>query len=226
MKKIRLNSELSLLFALALISFAIVFIIKADFGMTVVQAPVYVLSIAVPALSMGSWNYIVQGFLALLMVALVGRIKISYILSFIAAVVYGLFLDAVSKWTAGLLPHSLLERIAFYAAGYILLCVAVAIFFTCKAPLMPYDIFIREVASRYKMSIPKFKWIFDISCVITALTLSLAITGKIRGIGIGTLIFAFTVSPAVSVLMKFINAKFEFKPLLKDKEFPLRKNNR
>ncbi len=179
----------------------------------------HVLSRAVPALTMGTWNYIVQGTLALLMIALVGRFKISYILSFLAAVIYGLILDGVNRLLHGLTASGIGGRILFYAAGYALLCLAVAIFFTCKAPLMPYDIFIREVAPARKMSIPKFKWIFDLSCVATAIILSLSITGKIKGVGFGTLFFAFTVSPVVSRLMKFINQFFEFKPFLKDKEF-------
>lgn len=223
MKKIRLNSELTLLFALTLIAFSIAFIIKADFGMTVVQSPVYVLSLAVPALSMGTWNYIVQGILTLIMIALVGRFKISYILSFVAAVIYGLILDGVNILLRGLTASGLGDRILFYAIGYVLLCLAVAIFFTCKAPLMPYDIFIREVAPARKMSIPKFKWIFDLSCVAAALVLSLSITGKIRGVGLGTVFFAFTVSPIVSLIMKFINKYFDIKPLFKDKEFLIRK---
>jgi len=223
MKKIRLNSELALLFALAIIAFSIVFIIKADFGMTVVQAPVYVLSLTVPALSMGTWNYIVQGLLTLTMILLVRRFKISYILSFGAAVIYGLMLDGLRTLFAGISPTMLWERLLFYAAGYVLLCVAVSVFFTCKAPLMPYDIFIREVAPARKMSIPKFKWIFDISCVLIAIVLSLTITGKIKGVGFGTVFFAFTVSPVVGYLMKLINKKIEFKPLFKDKEFVIKK---
>lgn len=224
-KKIKLNSELALLFAIILIAFAIVFIIKADLGMTVVQAPVQILSIAVPQVSMGSWNYIVQGIIAILMIILAGRFKISYILSFAAAVLYGFILDFVLAIMANIMPTLIWERILFYIAGHLLLCFSIAIFFTCKAPLMPYDIFIREVAAARNINIVKFKWIYDISSLVLAVVLSLSLTGKIMALGVGTIIFAFTVSPVVSVFMKPVNAFFEFKPLLKDKEFILRKKN-
>lgn len=222
MKKIRVNGELSLLLALAIIALSIALVIKADFGMTVVQAPVYVLSLALPFVSIGVWNYIVQGLIMVLMIAIAKRVKVSYLLSFAAAVIYGLMLDFVNWLLAGVTAQFLWQRILFFGAGYILLCIAVAIFFTCKAPLMPYDIFVREVAAYKKITIPKLKWIFDIACITTAVVISLAITHKIKGVGIGTVIFAFTVSPVSSLIMKFLNARFEFKPFFRDKEYVLK----
>jgi uncharacterized membrane protein YczE len=222
--KIRVNGEFALLIAIVILSVGIVFVIKADLGMTVVQAPVYVLSLAIPEISIGIWNSIVQGSLFVLMILIVKQFKISYLLSFLSGIIYGLTLDFFTFLMSGLTPSGIFMRIVFFAIGFLITAVAVAIFFTCQAPLMPYDIFLREVAGVKKMSIPKFKWIFDISCVIVALILSFSISGRLLGIGWGTLVFAFVMSPFMAQIMKLINKIFIFVPLIKNKPIAFKRS--
>jgi len=214
MKK-KVNGEIALLIALIILAAGIVFVIKADIGMTVVQSPVYVLSVAVNKISIGIWNYIVQGGLFVLMLLIIRRFKITYLISFLSGIIYGLILDFFTWAMMPLSADSLLKVIIFYITGFILICIAVALFFCCKAPLMPYDIFIREVSEVKKINLTKFKWGFDISCIIVSLVLSLIITGRIIGIGIGTVIFAFFVSPVMTFIMKFLNKHIEFVPFFK-----------
>lgn len=215
MKKIKVNGELALLVALIFLAFGIVLVIKADYGMTVVQAPVFVLSLALPSLTMGTWNYIVQGLLFVLMLMIIRKFRLSFLISFLSGIVYGLILDLFKYLMRGMIADSTLSRIAYFIVGFIFICLAVALFFTCRAPLMPYDIFIREVAIHKKMSIPTFKWIFDISCIVVAIALGLILEGRIMGIGIGTIIFTLLVSPIIRQIMKLLNERFEFVSLFK-----------
>lgn len=216
MKKIRVNGELALFIALIFLAIGIVFVIKADFGMTVVQAPVYVLSLALPSISIGTWNYIVQGGLFLLMIVIIRNFKIRYLVSFISGILYGFILDFFIWLMRDLTANTLAMNILFYILGFIFLCIAVALFFSCKAPLMPYDIFIREVAHAKGIKLAKFKWFFDISCLATAVILSLTLKKSLIGIGIGTIIFAFLVSPAMAQIIKLFDKVFLFEPYFKD----------
>lgn len=215
MKKIRINGEAALIFALMILAFGMVFTIKANLGMTVVQAPVYVLSEALTFISIGVWNFIIQSMLFIVMLLIVKRFKISYIFSFIAGFVYGGMLDLFVYLLKDVSADGLVARILFYIIGFTTAVTAVALFFTCKAPLMPYDIFIREITEAKKIKFMKFKWIFDIVCVLTALTLSLTLTKGIIGVGVGTLIFAVLISPIATALMKIINKHIEFHSLFK-----------
>lgn len=217
MKKIRINGELALFVALIFLAIGIVFVIKADFGMTVVQAPVFVLSESITSISMGTWNYIIQGSLFVLMLLIIRKFRISYLLSFVSGILYGFILDLFIYLLKNLTADNLLTAILFYIIGFIAICIAVSLFFSCKAPLMPYDIFIREVAKAKKIALPKFKWIFDISCLVAAISLSLLLNNNIIGIGIGTIIFAFTVSPVMSQFIKLYDKFIIFTPYITDK---------
>ncbi len=215
MKRIRINGEFALFIGLLLLAAGIVFTIKADFGMTVVQSPVYILSVAAPKFSIGVWNYIVQGGLFIVMLLIIRRFKVSYVFSFITGIVYGLILDLFTWLFRGVSAHSMIDSIIFYILSIITVSIAVALFFCSKAPLMPYDIFVREVASAKKINLTKFKWLFDISFVSFAVVLSLLLTGSVIGIGIGTLISALLVSPIMSLIIRFFDRYCEFVPLIK-----------
>lgn len=223
MKKIKINSELALLFALILLSFGMVLIIKANIGITVVQAPVYVLSVAIPQLSIGTWTYIVQGILFIIMLLVVKRFKISYIISFITGFIYGFILDFFMWLMKDITADSIIMVIIFYVSSFFIFCIAIAIFFTCKAPLMPYDIFLREVVEVKGYNLKKAKWIYDLSCILIAISLSFILTKKIIGIGIGTIIFALFISPIMSKIIKFIDKYFVFVPFIKDKYLYIKK---
>ena len=157
----RVNGELSLLLALAIIALSVALVIKADFGMTVVQAPVYVLSLALPFVSIGVWEYIVQGLIMVLMIAIVIRVKVSYLLSFAAAVIYGLMLDFVNWLLAGVQRNSSGRGYSFQ--GGIYCSASPSPYFSLQGAPHAYDIFVREVAAYKKITIPKLKWIFDTS---------------------------------------------------------------
>lgn len=217
MKKIRINGEFALFIALIILAIGLVFIIKANYGMTVVQAPVFVLSIAITSISLGTWNYIVQGGLFILMLLIIRRFRVNYLISFITGILYGFILDFFVWALQDLIANNIYMSILFYIIGFVSICIAVALFFSCKAPLMPYDIFIREVSKYKKINLTKFKWGFDISCIIIAIILSLTLTGKFIGIGIGTVIFALFVSPCMTFIMKFLNKFLEFKSIFQEK---------
>ncbi len=214
-QKIRINGELALFIALHLLSIGIVFFIICDIGITPVQGLSYVLS-TISSWSLGTWNFIIQAILFIFMLLIVRSFNISYAVSFVTSFLYSFILDfyvAIINITV----TNNLEISLLYIAGYILLCIGVAIFFICGAPLMPYDMFLRELVRVKKLNIGRAKFVFDFCCVFLTFFLSMVAIGRPIGIGIGTLIFALFVGPTISIIIKFLNKYFEFFSIFKDK---------
>ena len=70
---------------------------KANFGMSMVVAPAYLLHLKIsqtlPFFSFGMAEYVFQAFLLVLVIVAVRKFKLSYLLSFVTAVIYGFVLD-------------------------------------------------------------------------------------------------------------------------------------
>ena len=70
MKKLKLHGETAYILATALLSLAVAMVAAADFGISMVVAPAYVLSLYADGLSFGQAEYVVQGILFSLLPAL------------------------------------------------------------------------------------------------------------------------------------------------------------
>ena len=94
MKKRVFYTELSYVFGLIVIALGVSLMEKSDFGVSMVVAPAYVLYRWIgphwPVFTFGMAEYCLQAVLILLMSALLRRFRLSYLLSFATAVVYGL----------------------------------------------------------------------------------------------------------------------------------------
>ena len=82
---------------------------KADFGMSMVVAPAYLIHLKiseyVPSFSFGMSEYIFQAVLLVLLSLGMHKFKKSYILSFATAFIYGTVLDIAIN-TVALFPYS------------------------------------------------------------------------------------------------------------------------
>ena len=72
--KKRLPGELLLVIAMLLNSLAVTLMIKADFGISPISSIPYVLSVAFPAISLGTWNAVMQCFWLLLTMLIIRKL--------------------------------------------------------------------------------------------------------------------------------------------------------
>jgi uncharacterized membrane protein YczE len=97
MKKRVFYTEAAYLIGLAVIALGAALMAAADFGMSMVVAPAYLLHLKIsrylPFFSFGMAEYTLQAVLLLVLVLLLRRFKLSYLFSFVTAVFYGLLLD-------------------------------------------------------------------------------------------------------------------------------------
>lgn len=192
MKPLRLSSELVYLLSLALLALAVSLTAAADFGVSMIVAPAYIVSLKWPALTFGQAEYIVQGIVFVGFCAVMRRVRPLYLVSFVTGLLYGVMLDAwrlipaLSPTAVGTAPMPV--RIALLLVGMVLTSFSIALIFRVYIYPQVYDFFVKGVAVRYHLNRTRFKQIFDASCLLVSVAMSLLLFGKFHGIGLGTLL--------------------------------------
>ena len=118
-KKIKLPQEIAYILGIVTMTLGVALMQKADFGLSMVVAPAYMLS-EFFGISFGTAEYCLQFVLVTVMCLLLRRFRISYYLSFATAVVYGLVLDGfICLLRSGTPAESMPIRVLFMFAGMV-----------------------------------------------------------------------------------------------------------
>lgn len=195
MKKITLYSEVLWILSLVIISFSVAMTAAADFGLSMVVAPAYIISLKLGVLTFGQCEYLAQGFMFLLMCLLLRRIKPIYFCSFFTCIVYGLLLDGwrllIPMFNPSLTAPGSMSmelRIIFFVAGLVLCALSIAMCFNSYIYPQVYDFFVKAVSAHFSLSRERFKIGFDMCFLALACVLSLLFFRRFQGVGVGTLI--------------------------------------
>ena len=93
MKRIKLYNELTYLIALIFMALAVALTAAADFGVSMIVAPAYLLSLKVSFLTFGQSEYIIQALLFIVFCILMKKVRLVFFISFGTTVLYGAILD-------------------------------------------------------------------------------------------------------------------------------------
>ncbi len=217
MKKRVFYTEVSYVLALIIMAFAAAFTEKANFGMSMVVAPAYILHLKVsevlPWFSFGVAEYVFQGVLLLLTVALMRQFKRSYLFSFVTAVVYGTLLDGAMTVIAALPDETFFIRAVWYVLGTVLCSFAVSLFFHTYLSPEAYELIVKEVAAKFGWNINKVKTTYD--CLSTVLGIGLSFCffgfGVFEGVKWGTVLCALINGFLIGRFTKLLERLFEFR---------------
>lgn len=196
MKKRRFSAELAYVLGIVFVAWGVVLMEKADFGVSMVVAPAYLiyrwLSPTRSFVTFGMAEYCLQAVLLLVMVLVLRRFRVSYLFSFVTAVVYGFVLDGFML-LGGLLPaDEIWQRAIWYVLGMLFCAAGVsAMFHTYVSPEV-YELFVKEISARFRLNINRFKTVYDCaSCLLGVLLSFLAFGfGKFEGVKWGTVVCA------------------------------------
>lgn len=191
-------------------SFGVVMMLYSGAGISAISSVPFAFSEVLTVLSLGTWTYIFQGLLVLSLMIMRKRFVPSYLFSFVVGFVFGKLLDVHELWI-NLLPDNIPMRIVYFILSYIILCFGIAISNRCLLPITPTDLFPRELADITKVSYSKIKIGFDVSCLAVTAGLTFFCLGHLEGLGIGTILAAFTMGKGVSIAGDLIDKKFGFK---------------
>ena len=190
-EKILFRGELALPVAVLINSFGVVLMLYSAAGISAISSVPYAFSEVFPVLSLGTWTYIFQGLLVLSLMIMRKKFVPSYLFSFVVGFVFGILLDIHKAWI-NVLPDSLLWKIVWFVLSYIILSIGIALSNRCGLPIVPTDLFPRELSEITGAGYPKIKIIFDVSCLAVTAALTFFRLGHIEGLGIGTVLAAFT----------------------------------
>ena len=216
MKKIKIYSEVVYIIAQFGLTFAVAVLAAADFGVSMVVAPAYILNLKFPLFSFGTWGYIVQGVLFAAFCIAIKKIKPIYFMSFITCVIYGYILDMWRAVIPFLNPNitqpgefDLWVRILMFIVGEFLTSFMVMLFFKSYIYPQVCDFVVKGIVEKYKLDQVKFKRIYDMSTLLVAIVLAQALFGGFVGIGWGTIVIALITSPLIGVFGKWYDKHVE-----------------
>ena len=216
-KKPIFYTELAYVIGLILISFATALMTVADFGLSMIAAPAYLLHLKIseylPFFSFGMASYAFQALLLTVMMILVRRFRISYFFSFVTGVLYGLLLD-LSMLVISLIPtDAIVVRIVLFAVGLLCCAVGVALMFRTYIPPAVYELFVKEVATHFNVPLSRFKIFYDCASCMLAILLSFVFFGlfQFKGINVGTVVCALLNGVLIAAFGKWFDKHFAFR---------------
>ena len=193
------RGEAALALAVATNSFGVVLMLYSGSGISAISSVPFAFSEVLPSLSLGTWTYLFQGLLVASLMALRHRFVPSYLGSFVVGFVFGELLDVHELWI-GALPNGLGWRVLYFAVSYLLIVFGIVLSNRCRLPIIPTDLFPRELSQIVRVGYPKVKVTFDVTCLALTAGMTLFFLGRLDGLGVGTALAAFTMGKAVGLM--------------------------
>ena len=186
------RGELALLIVILINSFGVVLMLDSGAGISAISSVPYAFSESFPALTLGTWTYIFQGILVAALMILRKKFVPTYLFSFVVGFAFSKMLDVYKAALAGL------------AMGRGL-------------PIVPTDLFPREVSPILNVAYSKVKITFDVTCLAVTAGLTFFFLGHIKGLGIGTILAAFTMGKVIGMIGNILDKHFRFVSFLTEK---------
>ncbi len=217
MKKKTMFTELSYVLGIVLLALGTALITISDFGVSMIVAPAYLLhlkiSTYVPFFTFGMAEYTLQGIIIVLMCLVLGKFHVSYLFSFVTAVLYGMCLDGFLVLVTFLSVASWQLRLCWFVAGMFLVTLGVAFFFRTYISPEAYELFVKKVSAKFGIDIHKFKHCYDAASLVLSVVMSFAFYGfgRFEGIGWGTVACTILNGTLIAVWSKALDESFDFK---------------
>jgi len=216
MKKLKNCGEISFVLGVVFLALGTALMSRAGFGMSMVVAPAYVLSAWIGVIPPGTMCYICQGFLIVVTSVMMRRFRVTYLFSFLSAVLFGLFVDLFGKPLAAFPADGLGARILLEALGIPINALGVAYLFHTYFPPQAPELFVRELSRRAGRQVYRVKYAYDLCSCALSILLSLLLLGRWDWgiLGVGTLIVTLVNSPLIALWGRLLDRIAEYGPAL------------
>lgn len=209
--------EIAYILGIVILAFGNTFMVRADFGMSMVVAPAYIIHLKIsqflPFFTFGMSGYVFQLFLLVVLFLVIRKFEKRYLLSFVTAFIYGIVIDVVMV-VVELIPFDgIVWQLVFFVFGLIVSTTGVALLLHANFPPEAYDLFVKEVSRKYDISIVKVKTIYDCCSCLLGTVLSLVFFGSFVGVYWGTIVCAILNGWLIGRISRFLENKFIFKDL-------------
>lgn len=217
MKKLAKMNEAAWVCGVLLCALGVTLCTKANFGLSMIAAPPYIIHIFMqnffPWYSQGTSEYIWQAFLLTVVCIAVRRFKPKYLLSFVAAILFGFAIDGWLLLFGGRTAFATIPmRVIALILGENITAFAIACYFRTDMPLQIYELVVAEIARMLKLHLNKAKQINDICMLILSAVLALILNRSFQGIGIGTVLITIVNAPLITLYGKLLDKYCDFSP--------------
>lgn len=184
-----IRGELALMLMVVLNSMAVVLLLHSGFGLSPMASVPHTWFRLFPGLTLGTWNYIFQTILVALLMVARRKFVPTYLLAFVVGVAFGVGVDVHELWISTL-PTTLPARVACLLFGMAELAVGISLANHCKLPIVPADLFPRELSATFSWPYKRVKTTGDLVCLSITVGLSLGLLDSLEGVGLGTVLCA------------------------------------
>ncbi|MDK2865755.1 MAG: uncharacterized protein PWP51_191 [Clostridiales bacterium] len=209
-QKISVHQWVAFLWGIILLSLGVVVAVKANYGVTVATSPAYVLSLHFSDISLGTFNYMIQGVVFILMILMLRTLKWKHVFSFITNVLFGYCIDLFVLMLQHMTFETHVQRVIGFISSILLIGFALAFFIRSEMPMLPFDMFVRELSAKIEKRIGIVKTAFDLTLALCSLIMSLLFFGGVRGIYFGTLLSALTIGTAIDMALHILDKRIHF----------------
>lgn len=203
------RGELALAVAVVINSLGVVLMLYSGAGISAISSVPYAFSEVLSFFSLGTWTYLFQAALILSLMVLRRRFVVSYLFSFAVGFVFSELLDVHELWI-NVLPTGLGWDVVYFVVSYLLICVGIALSNRCKLPIVPTDLFPRELSAITGVGYPKIKISFDAICLAVTAGMTALFLGHLEGLGIGTVLAALTMGKVIGLVGTWLDRHFVF----------------
>ena len=210
------RGELALLIVILINSFGVVLMLDSGAGISAISSVPYAFSESFPALTRGTWTYIFQGILVAALMILRKKFVPTYLFSFVVGFAFSKMLDVYKTALAGL-TMGIGYQIVYFIVSYLVICLGIALSNRCGLPIIPTDLFPREMADILKVPYSRVKITFDVTCLAVTAGLTFCFLGHIKGLGIGTILAAFTMGKVLGMIGNILDRHFRFVSFLTER---------
>ena len=208
-EKTVMRGELALLMVVVLNSLGVLLMLHSGSGISAISSVPYAFRKVMPWLTLGTWTYIFQGLLVCTLMLMRKKFVPTYLFSFVVGFVFGELMDLHELWITRL-PVNLPLRVLYFVLSYLILCFGIALSNRCKLPIIPTDLFPRELMDITKQPYSRVKISYDVTCLAITTCMTFFFLGHISGLGIGTVLAAFTMGKGVALVGEQIDKKASF----------------
>lgn len=212
--KLTIRGELTLIVIVIINSLGVVLMLHSGSGISAISSVPYAFSEVFPKLTLGTWTYLFQSLLILTLMILRKKFVPEYLFSFVIGFFFGKMVDIHQAWVSQL-PYTIPLRVLYFVLSYLIICFGIALSNRCKMPIIPTDLFPRELADILKREYSRIKVPFDVTCLFITGFMTFLCLGHIMGLGVGTVLAAFTMGKVIGIMGKEMDKKVQFVSIMK-----------
>ena len=210
------RGELALLIVILINSFGVVLMLDSGAGISAISSVPYAFSESFPTLTLGTWTYIFQGILVAALMILRKKFVPTYLFSFVVGFAFSKMLDVYKTALAGL-TMGIGYQIVYFIVSYLVICLGIALSNRCGLPIIPTDLFPREMADILKVPYSSVQTTSEATCLAVTAGLTFCFLGHIKGLGIGTILAAFTMGKVIGMIGNILDKHFRFVSFLTER---------